>query len=71
MKTIKGANVEEIIKDLVAGKKVHYNKTYGKGRYGSLVSYKSKILSIFRKEILEFGNDAPRGGKTGEWVKIK
>jgi len=65
------------ISAVLAGGKVHpmrYKK--GVGQYYELLGVGRgrivKVLEIIaiRGKDLEFGNDAPRGGITGEWVKL-
>lgn len=62
--------VMTIINDGV--KMLHPNYTSGSGRYISIQEHASATKDLLKKLGIEFetGNDAPRGGKCGEYIKI-
>ena len=45
--------------------------SYGYGRYITYRDYTDDILAIINTNSVEIGNDAPRGGKLGKFIKIK
>lgn len=53
-------------------KVLHPNYTSGTGRYISIQEHAEATKDLLRKLGIEFeaGNDAPRGGKCGEFIKI-
>lgn len=53
-------------------KKIYTGYNSGRGRFISANSAQSTVLNILNAEKLKYtiGNDAPRGGITGEFVKV-
>lgn len=46
--------------------------TSGSGRFTSNLDYTKEVETLLSKMSIKFesGNDSPRGGKTGNWIKI-
>lgn len=45
--------------------------SYGHGRWTTYVDHTSEVLEVIGRENVEIGNDAPRGGATGKFIKLK
>lgn len=54
------------------GFKTYVGANFGTGRYSSSKSWLSETILILKKLELDFdyGNDAPRGGKTGDYIIV-
>ena len=54
------------------GNKIYYSSWKRNGRHQTLVDYSFKIIQILQaqKYKFELGNDAPRGGKDGNFIKV-
>lgn len=69
----KSSNSYKMVKNaLETGNVIRPNYHQGSGRFGSTNENKIGVEALLRKMNISFesGNDAPRGGKTGEWIKI-
>ena len=44
---------------------------YGSGRRTTYVDHTDYVLKWIDEDRLEFGNDAPRGGAMGKYIKLK
>ena len=53
--------------------KVRTGKSFGSGRYSSSSMWTDAVISIFNRigAKYETGNDAPKGGRSGEFVIVK
>lgn len=70
----KSANAYKMVKNAIeTGKIIRPNYHQGTGRFGSTNENKMQVESLLRKMGIDFtsGNDAPKGGKTGEWIMLK
>lgn len=66
-------NLSWKIKDLLKGEQVHYYDAGKSGRYGWVSDDESKYVNLLNalKIDINWGNDAPRGGKKGQFLYIK
>jgi hypothetical protein len=44
---------------------------YGSGRRTTYVDHTHEVLEVIGKDNVVIGNDAPRGGATGKFIKLK
>ena len=69
--------IKNNLKDLLNKKKIHLNGYSGKGRFATRTAdhtnyLYNELLEIgVKKEHIEYSNDAPRGGWSGEYVRLK
>lgn len=54
------------------GNKIYFSSWKRNGRHHTLADYSFRIIQILQaqKYKMEFGNDAPRGGKDGDFIKV-
>lgn len=69
-----GKRYSKIMLQLFAGQKIHPNGYTGSGKYISKgADHAYNIASILKEYSIKYesGNDAPKGGFSGEWIKLK
>lgn len=66
------ARVLEAIENKVFSTKIYYQSWAGSNRNKSLCTYEFEITQLLKLAGYKFtyGNDAPRGGKDGDFIKI-
>lgn len=67
----KNTHVCKMIKDLFETGECRPVIQYGNGRRISYRDYTSEVLSFINKTSIEIGNDAPRGGAMGKFIRLK
>lgn len=75
--TKKDGTLKERVKEALAylvgnSRKIHYSYYTGSGRYVRLVTYQTEIEWLLRVAGYKFttGNDAPKGGRNGDYIKV-
>jgi hypothetical protein len=71
----KGTIVHEWLQSIVIGKVINFRPVYTQGsswKHSSLINKQSELAAALTAIKLSFtsGNDAPRGGKTGAFIRI-
>lgn len=58
---------------IMQGEKVYTGKYSGTGKHTKSVDYTPSVVALLTRNgyLVEYGNDAPRGGVTGNFVIVK
>ena len=71
IKQFKNTHTYKMIKDLFENGECRPVIQYGSGRRTSYKDYTDEVLSFINKISVEVGNDAPRGGAMGKFIRLR
>lgn len=70
LKQFQNTHTYRMIKDLFETGECRPVIQYGTGRRTSYKDYTDEVLEIINKSFVVIGNDAPRGGAMGKYIKL-